>query len=103
MLPLTSRGWGWVSIKAGATLEEVGMKQFSEGWAGPEQTEMKLCGGNLQEGEQTPNISKLEGLALSLQTEAGQHVSISKKWDDSCPLYFMGLLGGSKEMKSFVD
>lgn len=31
-----------MSTKAGVDLEEVGMKLFSEGWAGLEQTTMKV-------------------------------------------------------------
>lgn len=58
-----------MSTKAGVDLEEVGMKLFSEGWAGLEQTTMKVWGRNQLDGAQTPNISGLEGLALSLEAE----------------------------------
>lgn len=79
------------------------MKLFFEGWADLEQTAMQVWVRNQLDGEQTPNTARLEGLALSWETEAPQLVSLCKKWDNPCPLYFLGLLGGSNEMKCFVN
>lgn len=53
-------------------------------------------------GAQTHEISRHEGLALSLEAEP-QLVSLSKKWDNPGLLHLIGLWGGSSEMKCFAN